>query len=49
MLRRNRGLREVEENNLEIKQEIIRLEKSSKLLFLMSKQIQLSVGHSRNI
>lgn len=49
MLRRNRGLREVEENNLEIKQEIIRLEKSSKLLFLMSKQIQLSVGQSRNI
>lgn len=49
MLRRKRGLREVEENNLEIKGEIVRQEKGSKLLLFMSKQIWLSVQKSRNI
>ena len=49
MLRRKRGLREVEENNLEIKQEIVRQEKGSKLLLLMSKQTWIRVQQSRNI
>lgn len=49
MLRRKRGLREVEENNLEIKGEIVRQEKGSKLLLFISKQIWLSVQKSRNI
>jgi len=48
MLRRNRGLREVEENNLEIKRETVRQAKGSKLLLLMSKQIRLSIRQSRN-
>lgn len=48
MLRRKRGLREVEENNLEIKQEIVRQEKGSKLLLLMSRY-SLVYGRAENI